>query len=153
MRSQLLTLTWPQVDLKAGLVRIDPGGTKAGEGRTFPVTARLRKLLAERASQPVSSKTLVFHEADGSAITARRFYRQWRAACKEAEVGSLIPDDLRRSAVREIERRFIPRQVSMKLIGHRTESIYRRYAIVSEADKPWRAVASTCPPQLQIVHF
>ena len=33
-----------------------------------------------------------------------------------------------------MERRRIPRQVSMKLVGQRTESIYRRYAIVSDAD-------------------
>ena len=28
----------------------------------------------------------------------------------------------------------VPRSVAMKLVGHRTESIYRRYAIVSQRD-------------------
>lgn len=28
----------------------------------------------------------------------------------------------------------MPRSVAMKLTGHKTESIYRRYAIVSESD-------------------
>lgn len=134
LRSEVLTLTWPQVDMRAGLIRIDPGVTKAGEGRTFPITSRLRKILEERKKQAVTSKTLVFHEQDGSAIKNKRFYQSWHAACTAAKVASLIPHDLRRSAVREMERRQIPRQVSMKLVGHKTESIYRRYAIVSEAD-------------------
>jgi len=36
--------------------------------------------------------------------------------------------------VRNLERAAVPRSVAMKLTGHRTESIYRRYAIVSPAD-------------------
>jgi hypothetical protein len=36
--------------------------------------------------------------------------------------------------VRNLERRGIPRSVATKITGHRTESVYRRYAIVSDAD-------------------
>jgi hypothetical protein len=41
---------------------------------------------------------------------------------------------MRRSAVRRLERAGVSRSVAMKLVGHRTESIYRRYAIVSQRD-------------------
>ena len=33
-----------------------------------------------------------------------------------------------------MEQRGVPRSVAMKLTGHRTESVYKRYAIVSDAD-------------------
>ncbi len=58
----------------------------------------------------------------------------WRTACEKAELGGKIPHDLRRSAVRRLERAGIPRPVALQLVGHRTEAIYRRYAITNETD-------------------
>jgi integrase len=42
--------------------------------------------------------------------------------------------DLRRSAVRNLERAGVPRRVAMEITGHRTEAIYRRSDIVNPAD-------------------
>jgi hypothetical protein len=39
---------------------------------------------------------------------------------------------MRRSAVRTFERAGVPRSVAMSMVGHKTESIYRRY-VVDEA--------------------
>lgn len=42
--------------------------------------------------------------------------------------------DFRRTAVRNLERAGVPRSVALQMVGHKTEAIYRRYAIVNDAD-------------------
>lgn len=131
--SEVLPLTWSQVNMRGGLVRIDPGQTKAGEGQQFPITAALREVLKRREKAKKAGCALVFHD-DGQPIAARAFHKAWTAATTAAKLAGRIPHDMRRSAVRNLERAAIPRKVAMQMVGHRTESIYRRYHIVAEAD-------------------
>ena len=69
----------------------------------------------------------VFHR-DGERI--RNFRRAWLSACQAAGVPGRILHDFRRTAVRNLERAGVPRSAAMAMVGHKTESIYRRYAIV-----------------------
>jgi len=43
------------------------------------------------------------------------------------------PHDFRRTAVRNLERAGVPRSAAMKMVGHKTEAMYRRYAIADES--------------------
>ncbi len=137
---EAMALTWRQVDLKAGVVRLEPGTTKNSEGRTFPFSAcpelaRLlesqRKLTSSIERETNQIVPYVFHR-NGKRI--RSIQTAWRNACDKAGYPGRLVHDLRRTAVREMERAGVPRSVAMQLSGHKTESIYRRYAIVSEAD-------------------
>jgi integrase len=73
----------------------------------------------------------VFHR-DGGPI--KSFRGAWFTACAAVGVPGRIFHDLRRTAVRNLERAGVPRSVAMKLTRHKTEAVYRRYAIVSDAD-------------------
>ncbi len=140
IRSEVLPMEWRQVDLSAGTVRLEPGTTKNDEGRTFPfaILPELAEVLLEqrRRTYEVQAKTdklipWVFHR-NGDPI--KGFRKAWDKACKAAGVPDMIPHDFRRTAVRNLERAGVSRSAAMKLTGHKTESVYRRYAIVSEAD-------------------
>jgi len=63
-----------------------------------------------------------------------RLQSQEEYDCRPAICDLHIPHDFRRTAVRNLERAGVPRSVAMKLTGHKTEAVYRRYAIVCEAD-------------------
>lgn len=139
-KGEILPLEWRQVDFEAGMVRLEPGTTKNDEGRTFPFIAlpELAKVLSDQRDQTSDLERStgqiipwVFHNK-GKPI--RDFRGAWKAACKDSGVPSRLFHDLRRTAVRNLERAGVPRSVAMKLTGHKTESVYRRYAIVSEAD-------------------
>lgn len=133
-------LPWSQVDFRAKTVRLEPGTTKNREGRLFPFRGfpQLEQLLRRQRE-----RTLDWQRQHGEIIpwVFWRNGRQlgdhrdtWVRACKLAGVPGRLVHDLRRSAVRNLERAGVPRSAAMKLIGHKTELIYRRYAIVSEAD-------------------
>lgn len=140
MKSEILSLQWPQIDFAAGEVRLEPGTTKTDEGRTFPFSMlpELERLLLEQKDRTekeirASGKIIpwVFHR-QGKKIQDIR--SAWSKALEQSKIGKKIPHDFRRTAVRNLERAGVPRSVAMKLVGHRTESIYRRYAIVAKQD-------------------
>lgn len=64
----------------------------------------------------------------------------WQIACAVAGCPVALLHDMRRSAVRTFERAALPRSVETSTVGHKTESICRRYAIADEAMQ-WEAAA------------
>jgi integrase len=62
------------------------------------------------------------------------FSKAWQGACRAVGCPGRIPHDLRRTAVRNLTRAGVPQVIAMKLTGHKTDSVFRRYDIVSPAD-------------------
>lgn len=136
VKSELLTRQWRHIDFHQGWLRIEPGEDKNGAGRTFPFTTELREVLEKqqklvRALERRLGRRVpwIFPAPDGGAITP--YNQEWRDAWKASKLVQ-IPHDFRRTAVRNLERAGVPRSAAMAMVGHKTESMYRRYAIVEE---------------------
>jgi integrase len=140
--SEVLKLQWRHVDFEARVVRLDPHTTKNDEGRTFPFTDALERLLEDQKAEHERLKAddvicpWVFNRSNrkvkGKRITT--FIKAFKAACTKAGCPGRIPHDLRRTAVRNLVRAGVRERVAMQMTGHKTRSVFERYNIVSECD-------------------
>ena len=85
----------------------------------------------QNADGAVSLCPLAFHRR---SAPLGDFRKAWSKACTDAGVAGTLFHDLRRSAVRNLDRAGVSQSVAMQISGHKTASVYRRYRIVSEAD-------------------
>ena len=129
--TEILTLQWDQVDLKEGIVRLEPGETKNDEGRTLYMEDELWTVVRGLYRQRQFGCSSVFHR-NGKGI--KDFRKAWKAACTKSGQPGMIFHDLRSTAVRDMVRAGIPEVVAMKISGHKTRSVFDRYNIVSRND-------------------
>lgn len=143
-------------------ITLDPGSTKNDEPRNAYLFEPNVIQLLRACVKNKKPDDFVFTRDDGKPVLD--FRGTWSQICcaaslghmlcatcgKELEYGKkceteghaaepryvgLLFHDLRRSAVRNFERSGVPRTVAMEISGHKTEAVYRRYNITSEADK------------------
>jgi integrase len=142
-RSEILPLERRHLDLEQGTLTLDPGMTKNDDARKVYLTPDLKAALGEQLARvDALQRTLgriiphLFPHLTGKRAGMPRtaFYKAWRTACRKAGVPGMLTHDFRRTAVRNMERTSVARSVAMKITGHRTEAVYRRYAIVSDQD-------------------
>lgn len=126
--SEVAGLTWSRVDLKRSLLFLDD--TKTDDPRVRPIEPLLAVLLARRAAARQLGCPLVFHVA-GRQMPSSTFYLAWTRACRAAGLEGHYFHDLRRTAYHELLRRGVNLFDSMDLIGHRSLSSARRYAMPS----------------------
>ena len=112
-------------------MRLRIANSKTKEAQVLPLTGRLWEIIQAQVQRRVAECPHVFHHK-GQPIGD--FRKAWKRACKQAEIEGLLIHDLRRCAARNLSRAGVPREVAMKITGHKTESMYRRYRIVDERD-------------------
>lgn len=138
-KSEVSNLIWSDVNRDAGVILLRSAHSKNKEPRILPLTGELAEIIERRwqdraITDPDGTMrfaTHVFHR-DGRKIGDHR--KAWDTACERAGVSGILFHDLRRSAARNLDKAGVSQSVAMKIMGHKTDSIYRRYRIVSESD-------------------
>jgi integrase len=147
-RAELVGMRVRQIDFFGRWMELEHGTTKNGEGRKVKMTEEVYRLMLE-STRGKNPDDFIFTRENGDHVVD--FRDDWYALCVASGLGRFVPakradgtdyqkyvgitlHDFRRSAIINMDRRNISRSVQMRISGHKTESVYRRYRIVNERD-------------------
>jgi len=133
-KGEILSLKWEQVDLNRGIIRKEPGTTKNQEGREVPLIPQVQEALIQWRNHTLNNYPHCKWVCHFKGEPIKDFRTSWKKACKRIGLHNKRFHDFRRSAVRNMVQAGIPEIVAMKISGHRTRSVFDRYAIVSSRD-------------------
>jgi integrase len=129
-RGEMLSLTWGDVDVRPGWLRLRGETTKSGKTRWVPIsTMRLRGVLdflgTGSDGQRMPSESAIFINAEGEPM--RDFRNAWRGALKRADIKDLRWHDLRHEYASRLVERGSPLSQVRDLLGHASITTTERY--------------------------
>jgi integrase len=132
------------VDLKRCLIRLKSGDTKTGEGRVIPLNEALTASLQSATTYLgcpwvfVNPARLAMWPASPSQVDPRyhptSIGHAFTAACMRAQVTGATFHDLRHTFVTNARRAGVNPLTVMKITGHKTMAVFKRYNTVDEGD-------------------
>ena len=129
---EIVGLTWDRVDLKRGFITLRALDTKAKTARQVPMTPDVRKTLQGLAKVRRSLKTRHVFTYAGRPL--QRLTRSFKTALKDAGIKDFRFHDLRHCASTNLRRAGVDTATAMKIIGHKSEKMWKRYNAIEERD-------------------
>jgi integrase len=142
-----LKITWDDVSKDCNELELPGEITNSGEPLTLPLVGDgdgLRDIAGYLRKQTRITGKPIFAVGDGATSSKESYRYNWNRACHKLGLGvfdkktrrysGLRPHDLRRSAVKNMIRAGVPRNIAMQISGHKTESIFNRYHIIETTD-------------------
>lgn len=145
--SELLHLSWEQVNLKRGTITL--WGSKVGKEREVPITVQARSVLERRRAARTRGVAFVFPGRDGRSprTAAVAILRAMRDADLNrpdlvARMGSATIHSLRHTYATWLRQRGVDLDDVSALLGHSTLDMTMRYAHVGSGERLDRARAA-----------
>ncbi len=146
-RGEILHLTWDRVDFKANVIRLQAKDTKTNEGRLVPLTPELTVLLKDLYKVRYLIEAHVFLVKGHSVNSIQTAFH---GACDRAKIDGFHFHDFRHMAVTNMRRAGIDHLTIMKITGHKTLEVFKRYNSFLEGDL--RETASRFNTYLTLAH-
>jgi integrase len=134
-------IIWDMVDKKLTEIHIPGHLLKNGEDLVLPLVDKNGKTLPRFGGTMKHLRKM--KRTNGLLFDSTDLRGQWRQVCNDLSYGGLEKKtrsyrglrlhDFRRSACRNMTKARIPRVVAMAVSGHKTDSMFKRYAITDKS--------------------
>jgi integrase len=124
-QGEILSLTWGQVDLKEGFIKLGPQDTKTNEARDVPLNRELIEMFKAMPCGLPGVRVFDMQEFPRGAFLS---------ACKRAGIENFTFHDLRHTAINNWRLEGHDYFRIMAASGHKTMSVFKRYNKVSREE-------------------
>ena len=128
-RGEILGLTWGQIDLKEGFIKLEAWDTKTEDPRLVPLNKELLEMF--KAMPRGLPMTPVFTYKGRSMA---EMHRSFVTACRNAGIGDFTFHDLRHTAINNWRLQGHDYFRIMAASGHKTMSVFKRYNTVNKEE-------------------
>lgn len=128
-RGELLQLEWTSVDMQRREFTLRH--TKNGESRTVPMTPEVYRVFTELWQERRLDTQRVFLYKGRPVRDVKTAFDK---ACRRAGITNLRLHDLRHTASTNLRRAGVDATTAMKIVGHKSERMHRRYNTVEPED-------------------
>jgi integrase len=129
-QGEILNLTWSQVDLKEGFIRLRPEDTKTNEGRLVPLN---REMVEMFKAMPWGLPGVRVFSYRGKAFGSS-FQKASETARKQAGIEDFTFHDLRHTAINNWRLQGHDYFRIMAASGHKTMHVFKRYNTVNKEE-------------------
>jgi integrase len=137
-RGEIFSLTWDKVDLRGKFIRLEAADTKDKEARLVPISSTLSAVL--KGLPRALHDPRVFPYLSQKALE-QKLEGDIQRACRLAEIpygrkvrGGFTFHDLRHTFNTYMRKAGVPQSVIMKITGHNTDQMFRRYNTIDSED-------------------
>jgi integrase len=128
-KSEILFLTWDEVDLDKGFINLSEDLTKTKVGRHIPLHPTVRAMLSRLPRGLHTDRVFLRHGRPFDDIK-----RSYRRACTAADLRDFTFHDLRHCAINNLRLAGNDYFKIMAISGHKTMSVFKRYSLVTEEE-------------------
>ena len=120
--------------MKAGFIRLKDTDTKTNDGRSIPIGRALREVLGRLPVAPDAQGKRIPYVFTHNGRPVKSIKRVFARVRQQTGITNTVFHDFRHTATTNLRRAGVDALTAMKITGHKTTAVFKRYNTIDEQD-------------------